>query len=397
MTENFNSTGSSPDPFKLPSDAEISSLVGDVPVISFRPEDLPNFKSRGSHYTEEDKEIRRMAAAEFIYKNFPQYQTELTLENMGSLADDNFGSVLTLQPRTSEGISPKLFVLKRPSLAVTYTNAISEDLGIGLKHVTPAIPENISHFITIHHEMGHMFQAVQKRYFSNDPIGKFISELDAETHALYELKKITSDDTYIRATILDRAISGFTKSAPEYWIAPHLTKIFLENDRQSALNLEPDNVWKSYSEIRLRAAVLACHEHMFVKMDDSKETTDLWKNADDWLLGLPSNLLQEALTLHRNGQTHDILNIQGTSQDELKSIANGITNTDAIRQSNYYALQMNGGVIYSKLKQIREWGNIDAFTHDNVTQIIEAFHLLCPKLVKTVDPSTAAARAAFPL
>jgi hypothetical protein len=370
--------------FPEPTDAEISEMLDGTPVFSFRPEDLPNYKPSHDHYSILDKSLRGRALAKKIFAFHPSY-TDMNLRKISDLASSRSFAAMRMRTKvTSKGSEPDLFILKRPSLKISDVQFTSNFLGIHSASITPHIPEAVSRFVAVHHEIDHMQQILNG---SNTSKGDYHSELSAESNGIAEFNRVSQNKPYsngiLKALINRRALAAFTVASSEYWIAPALRKMFLEHDYMFSDDHSLD-VYKSYSEIRLRVAILADNQSAVEIVSQlglsQDEIAHNWEEKDSLALNSSSHYLQEAISLWESNNVTKVYKLKEELPDSNMYLAHFIPQLQKIRQSVGYKTQLNTGETFQYLDRIQKHGNISQFTRQNIAQILDGARIFCPEI-----------------
>lgn len=373
--------------FCEPTDAEISEMLDGTPVFSFRPEDLSNYKPSTASYTVMDVSIRAKALAKKIFAFHPTY-TDMKLRSLYELASSRSFAAMSMRTKvTADGSEPDLVILKRPSLRESAVQFTANFLSINSDYITPYIPEAISRFVAVHHEIDHMQQIINRSTHSNTPKGNYYSELSAESNGIAEFNKAAQHKPYsndiLKALINRRALAAFRGASPEYWLAPALSKMFLEGDYIVSDEHTVD-VYKSYSEIHLRVAILANNEILAAIASQfglsQNEVARKWGEKDKLAINCSSPYLQQALELWKGDNDYRVYRLNEDFPDSNQRLADFIPQLQKIRHSKGYATQLNTGEIFQHLERIQQDGNISEFTRQNIMQILDGARVFCPEI-----------------
>lgn len=374
--------------FREPTDKEISEMLDGVPVFSFRAEDLPQYKQPDRHYNLFDRTIRGRALAKKIFAAHPTY-SGIHFRKISELASSHsFAAMRVLLKTTAKGSEADLFILKRPNVKEASLQSASKLLGMRPSSVTPHIPEAITRFVAVHHEIGHMLQIINDENHPNNFTGDYYSELSAESNGLSEFQKASQhkpfSHNYLKALIERRALASFTAASPEYWLAPALGKMFLENDYLFLDQHDPHDIYKSYAEIRLRVAILADNQsaaQVAAQLGISQRTlTRAWKAKNNIALSASSDYLQQAITLWDTGNTSRVYGLPEEASGSNLYLAHFIPQLSKIRHSIGYQEQLNNGALFQLLEQVHQQGNLSEVTRKNITQILDSTHIFCPEI-----------------
>lgn len=236
----------------IPTDEEISTVLSetagfDVPVFTWRPEDLPHFDDLISckPLTEDQKQIRvetlRDNALDFcsdlLHRNdFQDNIIELAYKDSAALGifldGDDLTSSVMLISRTS---------LLRPPTHIIANKTFGE-------HVKPNISDlqlAEEDFTALHHEIGHASMILSGTAGVPRTLEDFFAhELYAESYALNaRMHKSDSEENVVNAILARAMISAF-KDAPHYNIAPSLSDRFLG----TSFDLDFDGAQKLYDQ-----------------------------------------------------------------------------------------------------------------------------------------------------
>jgi len=374
--------------FREPTDKEISEMLDGVPVFSFRAEDLPQYKQPDRHYNLFDRTIRGRALAKKIFAFHPTY-TDINLRKFSELASSHsFAAMRVLLKTTAKGSEAELFILKRPNIKETALQSAAKLLGMHPSSVTPHIPQEITRFVAIHHEIWHMLQIINDEPYSNNFTGDYYSELSAESNGLSEFQKASQHKPYahhyLKALIERRALASFTAASPKYWLAPALGKMFLENDYLFLDQHDPHDVYRSYAEIRLRVAILADNQsaaQVAAQLGISqKKLTRAWKAKNNIALSASSDYLQQAITLWDTGNTSRVYGLPEEASGSNLYLAHFIPQLGKIRNGTGYQEQLNNGALFHLLEQVQKQGNLSDSTRQNIAQILDGAHIFCPEI-----------------
>ncbi|OFW89284.1 MAG: hypothetical protein A3B66_00410 [Alphaproteobacteria bacterium RIFCSPHIGHO2_02_FULL_46_13] len=363
-------------------------MLDGVPVFSFRAEDLPQYKQPDRHYNLFDRTIRGRALAKKIFASHPTY-SGIHFRKISELASSHsFAAMRVLLKTTAKGSEAALFILKRPNVKEASLQSASKLLGMRPSSVTPHIPEAITRFVAVHHEIGHMLQIINDENHPNNFTGDYYSELSAESNGLSEFQKASQHKPYsphyLKNLIERRALASFTAASPEYWLAPALSKMFLENDYLFLDQHNPHDVYRSYAEIRLRVAILSENQSAAQVAAQwglsQKKLTRVWKAKNNIALSASSHYLQQAITLWVTGNVSRVYGLPEEASGSNFYLAHFIPQLDTIRHSIVYQEQLNNGALFQLLEQVHQQGNLSEVTRKNITQILDSTHIFCPEI-----------------
>ena len=379
--------------FAEPTNAEISRTADNIPVFSFRPEDLPNYKASARDYTPQDKSLRRMALAKKILAFDPSYR-DMNLRQIYELASSHSTGVHTRLVFSRQIATPDLFILRRPSLREESRDIISSFTGIAPSSLTPHIPQEILRFLAVHAEVGHMLQIVHNPKYPNTFREGYHSALYAEAHALNEFNQVAQSlpyrDQLLKSFIAMKALASLTIAPPRSWLAPALDKMFFEKGNEFLKTHNPEDIYKSYIEIRLRTAILADNQaaaaialQLGVSIRATRETL---REKNEIALASSSAYLHAAMNLWDNGEFNKIYELDEEVTGSNHFLAGFIPRLWNIRETPAYIHQLQNGDIFNLLQDVYVDGNIDEDTRNHIGQILDGARLFCPEIAPQHQP-----------
>ena len=207
---------------KLPTDDEISEMVGGIPVTSFRHEDLPNLKPsiyEGFSSWEFSERIQD------VQRRWLEFNPAIgKIDNFDDLARGtaNTRSAQITTFSFSGSGKPDCFSLLRPSNSITESQKEANTFGLRNHQVKEPIPQSDNNFISTFHEIGYM-DAYSRGLKSE---GDYQDELYADKFALTKYLNAGGRPQVVRDYINCRALAGFLKQPYKYWLSQPLSNHF---------------------------------------------------------------------------------------------------------------------------------------------------------------------------
>lgn len=348
--------------YNEPSDQQLAQLLGGTKVVSFRPEDLIHFLPDSRHELAPWQAHQRlMDLFNRVKGHYPAY--DQPPKALSILSTTRSAAVHTLSTETRYNIgSPyetcetetRLFVLMRPSLKIDSALSLANESRIDPALIVNPVDRNTLHRLATWHEFGHM-----RAHANNIDIrNQYDSEIIADYMALQRVSE-ESGDHVIRPYILSRALAGFFRQPPHYWLAPQLTRLFTDKAKNEApatitIDIElQDRVWASYAELRLRTTA-------DVGLNDKLDTHS-------------SQELQTALTLWNAKQDDRIADMRLRQYCQI---------FDKVRNDNGFYERT--GDILQDLARITALPHLDPLTRECGKQILEAGRMYCPRITPRI-------------
>lgn len=366
-----------------PTDSEISTFLGGTPIVSFRPDDLPNFKKSPKDYSPKDRALRAAALSDFLKRKYGFPILEPASPLADEIANTDFACAIHLTQPISPTQAYSIYILRRPPQCLTATEEMAIRLNMDEHLIKNPIPSDVLRYIIVQHEIRHFQQLINGQHFGADLSGAFNKEADADAFAIRKLEEASPQSPHTESFIHLRAISGIFYAYPEYWLAPHLAHTFL----QKAEGPAPDalDIRNSYCDIFLRLAILAQNRIDLEKGRNGKiYSPDQVERANQFIHEIPSYVFHEALTHYENAEPDRINTISYPKKVVLTAVRYICENLEVITATpDFHELRRNGGVI-ELAKQIHDKGNIDNFTRQNLKQILQAANHFCPTLSASI-------------
>lgn len=364
---------------KEPTDTDISALLGGVPIVSFHPDDLPDFKKSEQDYSRKDKATRAAALCDFLKSKYGFPVLLPDTDDAFQIANTNHACAIQLYQPISDTQAYAIYMIRRPPKGLSANEEMALRLNMNEQHIENPIPSEVLRYIIIHHEIRHLQQLINGKRFSADLSGDFNKEADADGFALSKLEEAMPQSIYTEPFIHLRALSGIFYTYPEYWLAPHLSHTFIKRADGPA----PDaiDIRNSYTDILLRLAILAQNQIDLENGRGSKTySAEQVQRANQVILDIPSRVFKEALGHFENDHPERIANIAYPRPIILSVVRNICETLHLVTESSGFKELRKDGTLLKIAKQIYDKGNIDSFTRENLKQILQAANHFCPTL-----------------
>lgn len=225
---------------RLPSVAEISEEI-DAPVAIFFLEDFPHFSNADTHRLSlEQISERKKSIIRRCINHFPALAHVTSLsKKLGNIETNRSASCNSISIGSGERVC--IIFAYRPDSDHRQQTAYATSLPKFL--ITNSLSPIDAHFISIHHEIGHLRPLTIAAELS-----PWKEELEADTIALNKFKRAGGDEEVIKHYIYWRAMCAFLNQPEMYWVALSLySRMFF--DAQGGHTL---NNYQSVIETRMR-------------------------------------------------------------------------------------------------------------------------------------------------
>ncbi len=332
--------------FRLPTDAEISAMVGGIHVTSSRPEDFPHFKhSIYEGYNSREFDDRHRAIVNDWLSFCPALSRVRNLSEIVDTAAGTRSAQINFFKRSGQD-KPYLYALIRPSEVIEPHLNLANTFGLRAHQVTSTIPLADSNFIDTHHEIGHMIASSKGIKFHTD----FDDEFNADRHALNKYLEQGGSLQVVRDYINIRALAGFLQQPSQYWLSQALDEEFFSDDSKS--KIDNYQAYLSNAELRLRVV----------------DITDGGRSLTNY----GSREIQEALALFYNKQTYKIA---------ASALRVSVENLDSHRYSSDSVYSQDKVSVFSAVGEVLDNPNVDPATKKLAGMVADGARSFTPSLV----------------
>ena len=232
--------------FKEPTDQEISAMFGYIPVVSMRPEDLPNFRTS---VFDERSVIELTSRVREVSRHLRNLCPSISdPDKIAITPAENFSANVTYIGTNDRPEGPAFFLM-RPSLKISPAQDFANTVCTNVKNVRMQAPQDAANFITTMHEIGHIDQRLRGIVATGATKDDYERELGAETSAFQLFLAKGGNPSVIDENISARMLTGFITQSPKYFLGPALHEKF----NGSAHSIPSyQEVWRTYAELRVR-------------------------------------------------------------------------------------------------------------------------------------------------
>lgn len=260
--------------FKIPTDEDISTMMGGIPVLSYRPEDFPHFEALANKSCSLDQMKERVDAIRQCWLNaFPEIAD--TVSGMNEMEKSIIKHAKTLSALVtplrlagSEDVS--FFVLLRRSKYIFPAEHLANITGLPRDCVRSDVTAQEAELISTYHEMAHMYFDLEGVFFDYPYDEELYCDLMALENYLYDGGRLEVVEQYIQG----RALGGFLRLSSEYWLAPALSQKYIEGKDEGYVPYL--TVWVSSSELRFRVADIVEGDGVLTSYDSEAVQDAFW-------------------------------------------------------------------------------------------------------------------------